>query len=93
MYRTLLRLYPADYYARFASEMATAFDRASADVHRSRTRFLFSELRGLLIAIAREWLAKLTANPIVRARTLPDLRKMRPAGVSKEAWFANPHSR
>jgi hypothetical protein len=78
--RVLLRLYPADYRARFADEMSAAFD------HTPR-RHLFRELGGLIAGAASEWIAKLTANPLVRARTLPDIRKMRPAGVSREDWF------
>ena len=88
IYRTLLHLYPADYHARFASEMTGAF-LAAAESRGNRSRFLVSELHGLLIGAAREWRAKLTSNPLVRARTLPDIRKMRPAGVSREAWFSD----
>jgi len=78
--------------------MTAAFVTATNEHRAARARFLAAELTALLLAIASEWTAKLTANPLVRARNLPDLRKMRPAGVSKEAWFkearfTNPHSR
>jgi hypothetical protein len=89
MYRILLRLYPADYHARFASEMSSAFAQAAANLHGpGLIRFLFTELSGLLACAVKEWIAKLTSNSLVRARSLPDIRKMRPAGVSREAWFA-----
>jgi hypothetical protein len=82
-YRTLLRLYPRDYQARFAAEMLAAFEQASRD------RNVLTELLALPRAAAREWIAKLTTSPSIRGRTLPDLRMMRPPGVSKEQWFAN----
>ena len=91
-YRTLLRLYPRDYRALFALEMQSAFERA---VHERRLagkpvfiRFLLGELIGLLSGVGAEWIAKLMTDKSVRGRCLPDLRMMRPPGVSQELWFA-----
>src|SRR5579871_4000589 len=91
VYRFLLRLFPADYRAFFASEMEEAFARAYHE-HRAlgraaAIRFATAELAGLATSAVREWTAKLTSNPWVRARSFPDLRLMRPAGVTREAWF------
>lgn len=97
MYRILLRLYPADYHARFAVEMTAAFRNGARDVRRQGpvefARFLIVEMSGLFTGAAKEWTAKLTSSSLARARSLPDLRKMRPAGISREAWFGGPHSR
>ncbi len=79
VYRTFLKLYPWDYRAAFAWEMLAAFER-------NRTR-VFSECAGLVIGACREWIAKLTTDRAVRGRTLPDIRMMRPAGISREVWF------
>jgi hypothetical protein len=46
-----------------------------------------AELAGLLAGAAAEWIAKLTSDRWVRARSLPDLRMMRPAGMPRELWF------
>ena len=46
----------------------------------------FSSL--LAAGAAAEWAAKLTTEPSVRGRSLPDVRMMRPAGVPREVWFA-----
>jgi hypothetical protein len=82
-YRALLRLYPQDYFDSFAGEMLEVF--ASAALPPSR---FLPEFAGLLGGLCREWIAKLTTDRAVRGRVLPDLRMMRPAGVSKEAWFS-----
>ena len=91
-YRTLLRLYPNDYRAQFAAEMATAFEQATGERRRQRgsvfVRFLLGEFTALLIGAAAEWIAKLTTDSSVRGRCLPDLRMMRPPGVPRELWFA-----
>jgi len=79
-YRALLRLYPYDFRAAFAAEMLAAF----AGVGAGRRG---AELAGLLAGAAAEWIAKLTADSSVRARALPDLRMMRPAGLPRELWF------
>lgn len=84
-YRALLRLYPRDYRLRFAAEMATSF--ASTDRAASRQ---MDEFVSLLIGAGREWIAKLTTDPAVRGRCLPDVRRMRPPGVPREVWFARP---
>jgi len=80
IYHLLLRLYPYDYRAMFAEEMTRAFDQSTED---RRLR----EFAGLLIGAAREWIAKRTTDPMVRGRVLPDVRMMRPAGVTRELWF------
>ena len=76
VYRALLRLYPYDYRAAFEKEMLEGFERAAA-----------MEVAGLLRGVAAEWCAKLTTGKSVRGRALPDLRMMRPVGVSQEVWF------
>ena len=90
-YRTLLRLYPDDYRALFALEMQNAFDRAAEERRLLGRlvfiRFLLGEFVGLLSGIAGEWIAKLTTDSSVRGRCLPDLRMMRPPGISRELWF------
>jgi hypothetical protein len=85
-YRGLLRLFPRDYHDAFAKEMLKVFESAIED-HR-QTRFVLTEFAGLLAGVTKEWAAKLTTDRAVRGRCLPDLRMMRPAGVSKEAWFS-----
>jgi len=79
-YRILLRLYPYDYRAMFADEMARTFDQL-AECRPA------CEFAGLLLGAAREWIAKRTTDPVVRGRALPDLRMMRPPGVTKQIWF------
>jgi len=79
-YRALLGLYPYDFRAAFGAEMLAACGRVDAG-HPA------VELAGLLTGAATEWIAKLTCDPSVRGRTLPDLRMMRPAGMPRELWF------
>jgi hypothetical protein len=90
-YQALLQLYPADYRASFAAGMLDAFDKTAEDSRcRGRVslvRFALAELAGLLMGAAAEWIAKLTTDRSARGRCLPDLRMMRPAGVSQESWF------
>jgi hypothetical protein len=83
MYRILLRLYPYDYRVRFGAEML-------ATLNRSRP---FTEVAGLLAGAAREWIAKWTTPVAIRGRHLPDVRMMRPVGVTKLDWFGPPPSR
>jgi hypothetical protein len=91
-YESALRLYPADYRARFAGEMLTAFEEAVTDHHGAGTvasaRFVLAELAALASGIGAEWLAKLTSDNAARGRCLPDCRMMRPAGVTCEEWAA-----
>jgi hypothetical protein len=82
-YRTLLRLYPADYRAMFAAEMARTFDQAAEE----RRSCVAIEFLGAIAGAAAEWIAKWTTDVSVRGRSLPDLRMMRPPGVPKELWF------
>ena len=86
VYKALLRLYPRDYRAMFASEMLAAFEQAAAAQH-SRG-FLLAELSSLLAGAASEWIAKLTTDDSVRGRLLPDRLLMRPPGVPWELHYA-----
>jgi hypothetical protein len=92
VYRTLLRLYPSDYRALFALEMQNAFERAAEERRLLGgavfVRFLLGEFIGLLSGVGAEWIAKLTADSSVRGRCLPDLRMMRPPGISRDLSFA-----
>jgi hypothetical protein len=81
MYRVLLRLYPYDFRAAFEREMLVGELLAGARFESRR------EVAGLLRGAVAEWCAKLTTDPSVRGRALPDLRMMRPAGVSQAVWF------
>jgi hypothetical protein len=80
-YESALRLYPADYRARFAGEMLTAFGQAVTDHHGTGivalVRFAVAELTALVSGIAAEWLAKLTSDKAARGRCLPDCRMIR----------------
>jgi hypothetical protein len=91
-YRSLLRLYPVDYRARFAEQMLHCFEQAVEERRpqgrRATICFAASEFCGLAAGAAAEWVAKWTTDPSVRGRYLPDLRMMRPPGVPRELWFA-----
>jgi hypothetical protein len=91
IYKALLRLYPSDYRRLFSAEMGATFEESVVE-HRGQLslslRFAISELVGLLVALGDEWIAKLTSDDAVRARSVPDLRLMRPPGVSREEWFS-----
>jgi hypothetical protein len=80
-YQLLLRLYPWDYRAAFAAEMLNTFDSVA------QRRRSGKELAALLVGTAREWFVKLTTDPMVRGRALPDVRMMRPPGIAREIWF------
>jgi len=73
-----IRLYPYDFRAAFSAEMTAILQRREPE---SR------ELFALLLNAIREWFAKFTTDKYQRARALPDLRMMRPPGISQEAWF------
>ena len=90
LFARVLGLYPADFRARFESEMlATAVLSAVAMTDaRARLLCILRESLGLLAGACREWMAKLAADPAARARTLPDCRLMRPAGVTRREWGA-----
>lgn len=92
-YGALLRLFPRDYRLFFEAEMLAAFGRASEE-HRASGRiaygrFVFAELAALAMSVLVEWIAKATTSSSIRARSLPDLRMMRPAGVPRELWFTS----
>jgi hypothetical protein len=78
VYRLLVRLYPCDYRVWFAGEMLAALGQ----------EFRFSEAVSLLAGAAVEWWDKWTTDAAVRARSVPDLRMMRPPGVPRETYFA-----
>lgn len=90
VYGLALRLFPADYRARFSAEMQLAFAEAAGDHRGAGTmvwvRFALAELTSLISGIATEWLAKLTSDGAVRGRCLPDCRMMRPVGVTRGEW-------
>ena len=83
VYGALLRLYPRDFRAMFAPEMLCAFEIVCKERRTSAIR----ECVGLLAGAASEWIAKLTANCLVRGRVLPDRLLMRPPGVSWDAHY------
>jgi hypothetical protein len=92
VYRSLLRLYPNDYQARFAAEMLHSFEHA-VEERRGQDRwiaicFIRSEFCDAIAGAAAEWVSKWTTDPSVRGRCLPDVRMMRPPGVPRELWFA-----
>jgi hypothetical protein len=79
-YRFLLHLYPADFRARFQGEMLCAFEESHQPIR---------ELASLAAAIPKEWIARWTTPPAVRARWIRDWRFMRPPGVSREEYFGS----
>jgi hypothetical protein len=93
VYQALLSLYPWDYATAFSYDMKTAFDEACEEQGRRGrwhfVRFATSELASLVWGAGKEWLAKLTTEESVRGRSLPDLRMMRPVGITREVWFAS----
>ena len=86
----MLRWYPAYFRARFEPEMLAIIDEtfASPMTPPKRAVCVAREAGGLAAGIAREWMTKLTADPIERARTLPDCRLMRPVGITRAEWAA-----
>ena len=91
-YRIILRLYPVDYRVRFAQEMQNAFSRTADEYsllgRAAFVRFILGEFSGLIRCAHAEWMAKMRTDKSVRGRCLPDLRMMRPPGVSQALWFA-----
>ncbi len=92
VYQIVLKLYPSDFRALFASEMLTTFDEAFEELQNQHrfgvVRFALAELIGLVTGAGRERFAKFMTDRSVRGRCLPDLRMMRPPGVPQEVWFA-----
>ena len=93
VYRALVALYPWDYATVFSEDMKITFDEACEE-YRIRGRWQFvcfatTEICSLVRGVGTEWLAKLTTEESVRGRSLPDLRKMRPVGITYEVWFAS----
>lgn len=93
IYRALLGMFPHDYRSSFEVEMLEAFSRASDEQRAlgrvAYVRFVCVELAGVAMSVPKEWIAKATTSSTIRARSLPDLRLMRPAGVPREVWFAS----
>ena len=92
IYAAALRLFPADFRGRFAPEMSGAFaaavcDRRDAGLVRL-VDFLIVEATALALAVGREWIRKLTSDPVVRFRVFPDCRRMRPIGITRAEWAA-----
>jgi hypothetical protein len=91
-YTTLLRLYPRDYRALFAAEMLTAFEITAGERHAAGRPvyfcFVAAELIGLVKGVVSEWIVKLTTDPSIRGRSLPDRLMMRPPGVPWEVYYA-----
>lgn len=90
-YAALLRLYPRDFRALFASEMLTAFEKTAEERRTcgraAFVRFTVNELAGVVIGAGAEWVAKFTTDRSRRGRHLPDRLLMRPSGVSWEAHY------
>ena len=86
IYRMALHLYPHDFRVHFALQMCSAFELTLAGANERGLPEIAALLRGVL----REWIAKLTTDPLVRGRSLPDWRSMRPAGMPKDVWFGGP---
>ena len=92
VYAVALRLYPADYRARFAAEMLATL-RQAADDHCgdgawASLRFAWTETASLVLGIGLEWIAKAASDRSSRGRYLPDCRRMRPPGVTARQWAA-----
>jgi hypothetical protein len=87
IYKEALRLYPADYHARFAAEMRATFREALAGQRRA-IPFTIAECLSVVLGAGREWFSKLTTDAASRGRRLPDCRAMRPVGVTPQEWAA-----
>jgi len=88
----MLGLYPRDFRARFGREMSETF-AARFFVARQASRLTLArvalgETGGLFIGAVREWMVKLSCDPVSRARVLPDCCRMRPVGVTRQEWGA-----
>jgi len=88
----MLGLYPRDFRARFGREMSETV-RARLSVARqvgwfTLTCVALAEGGSLFIGAAREWIVKLSSDPVRRARSLPDCSRMRQVGITREEWGA-----
>ena len=88
----MLGLYPQDFRARFGREMSETLG-AKLSIARQLGWFTLTcvalgEAGGLFIGAGREWIIKLSSDPVSRARSLPDCSQMRPVGISREEWAA-----
>jgi hypothetical protein len=81
LYRLILHAYPYDYRLWFAQEMLAAFEQALSEGHGLR------EVAGTAARCPIEWFAKIRTDPATRGRALPDVRMMRPVGVTRQVWF------
>jgi hypothetical protein len=87
----MLALYPRDFRARFGREMSETFGKLFAARQAGWLTLAcvaLSESAGLSIGAVHEWIVKLSCDPISRARVLPDCRRMRPVGVTRQEWGA-----
>ena len=84
VYAFLLRLYPRDQRTLFATEMLATFEEAAAERRGwlESVRFVLAELTGLVLGVGTAWMAHRWADPAL------DLTKMRPVGVTQEAYGA-----
>ena len=87
-FRYVLRLYPADFRARFEPEMLATVTAALTPTDRplDYAARIVREAASLAAGAAREWVAKLAGDSFERARVLPDCRLMRPVGVTRAEW-------
>ncbi len=81
----------------FAAEMLSTFEQLAEQRRRvgkcAVLRFALAEFASVVVGAGTEWIAKLTTDPTVRGRSLPDVRMMRPVGVPREVWFRAPSPR
>jgi len=96
IYSTLLWLYPPDYRAFFAAEMAATFDEAVINQRQVQVGrfivFTLAEFIGLLTGACREWIAMLAyslshSNGYIDGQGLPDRLLMRPPGIAWQAHY------
>lgn len=88
----MVGLYPRDFRARFGREMSETF-RATLAVARQAGWFTLTcvalaEAGSLFVGAGREWIVKLSSDPVRRARSLPDCSRMRPVGITRKEWAA-----
>ena len=86
LYKWLLRFYPQDYRAAFASQMLATFDQSAAERRRrgwgAYIWFALCELLGMVTGAVREWIAKRASPAIVREGALADLGERLPSPVT-----------
>jgi len=88
----MLGLYPRDFRARFGREISETL-KAKLSVARrtgwvTLTCVALAEGGSLFIGAGREWIVKLSSDPVCRARAIPDCSRMRPVGITRQEWGA-----